>query len=166
AALQSVLASTSAAGTLDPTASQQTLLALTDRTLPKLAVSPPSEGSVHAALVALETFRPDAELIALLARVTDKELEDTLRRARDNTVALDVALKPVSQAIDLIERQLMRPETDAALRRNFVAARVDYNARRYDAEARLNQAVASLYELQVRKSNLSAERHHHRSQKF
>ena len=33
-------------------------------------------------------------------------------------------------------------------------------------EARLNQAIANLYELQVRKSNTSAERHHRRSEKF
>jgi len=30
----------------------------------------------------------------------------------------------------------------------------------------LNQAIANLYELQVRKSNTSAERHHARSQRF
>jgi hypothetical protein len=45
-------------------------------------------------------------------------------------------------------------------------ARLRYAAQRYEAEARSNQAVASLYELQVRKSNLSAERHHARSQRF
>ena len=55
---------------------------------------------------------------------------------------------------------------DAAIRRDFVAARLGYNARRYDLEARLNQSVASLYELQVRKTNLKAERHHRRSQRF
>jgi hypothetical protein len=41
-----------------------------------------------------------------------------------------------------------------------------YNAARYDMEARLNQSIANLYELQVRKANLSAERHHQRSGKF
>jgi hypothetical protein len=30
----------------------------------------------------------------------------------------------------------------------------------------LNHSVASLYELQVRKTNLTAERHHRRSQRF
>ena len=30
----------------------------------------------------------------------------------------------------------------------------------------MNQTIANLYELQVRKSNFSAERHHARSQKF
>jgi hypothetical protein len=41
-----------------------------------------------------------------------------------------------------------------------------YTANRYDTEARLNQNVAGIYELQVRKSNISAERRHQRSGKF
>jgi hypothetical protein len=41
-----------------------------------------------------------------------------------------------------------------------------YAAVRYEVEARLNQGIANLYELQVRKSNISAERHHKRSGKF
>lgn len=45
-------------------------------------------------------------------------------------------------------------------------ARLNYNARRYDLEARHNQSIAELYELQVRKNNLSAERHHRRSGQF
>jgi hypothetical protein len=44
--------------------------------------------------------------------------------------------------------------------------RLSFHAQRYDAEARLNQSIGSLYELQVRKSNLSAERHHRRSGRF
>ena len=44
--------------------------------------------------------------------------------------------------------------------------RLRYSGLRYDAEARLNQAVANLYELQVRQANLSAERHQHRNQQF
>ena len=54
--------------------------------------------------------------------------------------------------------------TDAA--RDFTAARLRYTAARYDAEARLNQTVANILELQVRKGNASAERHHRRSGKF
>ena len=50
--------------------------------------------------------------------------------------------------------------------RSLTAARLRYTVSRYDAEARLNQAVAGYYELQVRKNNVSAERHHARSQKF
>jgi hypothetical protein len=52
------------------------------------------------------------------------------------------------------------------LTRDFTAARLRFTAARYDAEARLNQAIANLLELQVRKGNLSAERHHRRSGRF
>ena len=50
--------------------------------------------------------------------------------------------------------------------RDFIAARLRYSAARYDAEARLNQVIGSLLELQVRQSNTTAERHHARSQRF
>ena len=44
--------------------------------------------------------------------------------------------------------------------------RLRFLQRRYEAEARANQAVAVLLELQVHKYNLSAEWHHKRSQRF
>ena len=50
--------------------------------------------------------------------------------------------------------------------RDFIAARLRFTAARYDTEARLNQSIANIYELQVRKSNASAERHHRRSRKI
>jgi hypothetical protein len=43
---------------------------------------------------------------------------------------------------------------------------MNYHALRYDAEARVNQFIAELFELQVRSSNLAAERHHRRSSRF
>jgi hypothetical protein len=50
---------------------------------------------------------------------------------------------------------------------HFTAAeRLQYASARYDAESRLDQDVAYLYELLVRKSNLEAARHHQRSQQF
>jgi hypothetical protein len=58
------------------------------------------------------------------------------------------------------------PPTGASLTRDFTAARLHYAALRYEVEARLNQAIANLYELQVRQSNISAERHYDRSQRF
>ena len=58
------------------------------------------------------------------------------------------------------------PPNGVSLTRDFTAARLRYAALRYEVEARLNQAIASLYELQVRQSNISAERHHDRSQRF
>jgi hypothetical protein len=50
--------------------------------------------------------------------------------------------------------------------RDVTAARLRYATARYEIEARLNQAIASLYELQVRMSNMAAERHQRRSERF
>lgn len=50
--------------------------------------------------------------------------------------------------------------------REFTDARLRFHSQRYDVEARLNQTVAQLFEMQVRASNLAAERHHRRSGRF
>jgi hypothetical protein len=129
-------------------------------------VSAALDPNVQAALSGTEAHLSEPELAALMTKVDDKVLEQTVRAARDQAVALDTELKPVGQLIEQIELELGRKSGDVPIRRDFVAARLGYNARRYDAEARLNQTVASLYEIQVRKANLSAARHHRRSQKF
>jgi len=127
--------------------------------------------NVKAALDAVENLAPDPEVAGVLARLTNKALDDALRAARDQVQALDAATKPVNQAIDLLENLLSRQAASAStsgssISRDFTAARLRYAALRYEVEARLNQAIANLYELQVRKSNISAERHHNRSQRF
>jgi hypothetical protein len=162
----SALTGTPAAAAMGAPAGQKHLAVLRDGTLPKPAAPPPMNPEVHAALVMLETSRPEEELVAQLAKFDDTVLAEAVNNARQHALALDTLLKPVGQTIDAMEQQVDRPQTDAAVRRSFVVARLGYNARRYDAEARLNQAVATLYELQVRKANLSAARHHARSQKF
>ncbi len=166
AAWLQALAGTPVAAELASPAGTSTLGILFDRTLPQPPAAAPLAPQVHAALVALETARPEPEFNEQLAKVSDGDLDVAVRSARDQTMALDTVLKPVGQIVDRMEQQLDRPQVDAAVRGSFVAARLGYNARRYDAEARLNQSVAALYELQVRKANLSAARHHRRSQKF
>jgi len=160
------LANTPAGAALESPAGQQALTALTDAGLPKPGPAPDVDASVQAALAAHDASRPETELVALLAHVQDKTLEDALRGAQSQALAFDAVIKPVAQVIDLVEKQLAGPDADAALRRNYIAARLGYTALRYDSEARLNQTIANLYELQVRKGNISAERHYSRSQKF
>jgi hypothetical protein len=52
------------------------------------------------------------------------------------------------------------------LRNSFTAARLRLEAARYDAEARMNQTTAGLYEIMVRQSSFTSERHKSRSQHF
>ena len=152
----------------------QALSCLEKGTVPPVGPAPALDPNLKAALDAIEGSTPEADITAILARVSDKVLDDALRAARDHADAFDTATKPVNQAIDLLDNLLSRPTALAApastpgasLSRDFTVARLRYTAQRYEVEARLNQAIANFYELQVRKSNISAERHHNRSQRF
>ena len=133
---------------------------------PPVATEP--DANVKAALAAVESAKPELEVTAILGKVEDTTLAAVLKSARDNASAFDAATKPVNQAIDKLEQLFEKAfvGSDRAAIRDFTAARIRYAAARYDAEARLNQAVAYVLELQVRKSNIAAERHHKRSQRF
>jgi hypothetical protein len=133
--------------------------------LPPLPAAPAMETNLQAALTALEGERSESEIMPLLLKVRPETLETALRAARDRALAYDAVITPISRAIDQAEAALAG-NGSVEQKRDFTAARLRYAAARYDAEARLNQAIASLYELQVRQGNYSAERHHKRSQRF
>jgi hypothetical protein len=165
---------------LDSTTGQQTLVLLTKGAVPPVPPAPVVNPKLKAAIDGIENLSTDAEMAALLAPVDDAMVLDALRNARDQAQAFDVATKPFNQAIDQLDALLSRDlaclehlggagaglATVRALNRDFAAARLRYASQRYEIEGRLNQAIANFYELQVRKSNISAERHHRRSQRF
>ncbi len=122
------------------------------------------DDTVKTALAAVESSKPESEVALLLAKVKNETLAESLKAARDAVTAFDTATKTINQAADKLNEALMRG--DRTTFRDFSAARLRYAAARYETEAKLNQAVAGIYELQVRKGNVSAERHHKRSGKF
>lgn len=166
AALRQALAGSAAAANLETAAGRQALAVLPGGPMPKPTASPVLPAGVQAALAALEATKSDAEVARLLVSITGGPLDTALRDVQANVLAVDDLYRQVSQAIDAWEKHLTATAGDTPLRRDFVAARMGYNAQRYDAEARLNQTVAELFELQVRASNLAAERHHRRSGRF
>jgi hypothetical protein len=121
---------------------------------PALALDP----KIKAALDAVESTRSEAEAATLLATITPEQLQASLVAAKDRALSFDAMVSPISSAIDKLEKDQPSPQ--------FIAARLRYHAARYEAESRLNQAIANIYELLVRKSNLLAERHHKRSGRF
>jgi hypothetical protein len=140
-----------------------TVAAFTQAELP--AVTPAKfEDTVKAALDAVENSRPEPEITAALMKIKPASLDEALVAAKDAALAFDNATKPINQVSDKLDDSLMAG--DKNIFRGFSAARLRYTAKRYDTEARLNQAVASVYELQVRRNNFTAERHHRRSGKF
>jgi hypothetical protein len=128
--------------------------------LPDFPPATPVPPAIQSALDALETNESETGIAARLAAVTPADLHDAVAHVRQRAHDYEARLRPLNQAVDELERSL------PAANRDFLAARLRYHALRYDAEARLNQAVAHLYELQVRQSNQTADRHHRRSLRF
>lgn len=126
--------------------------------------APNVTAELASALQAVEKQQPESEIGGLLNRVSPVALAEALQSAKDSALAFDAALAPANQALDQLEKSLLASEK--AAQRDLTAAKMRFNAARYEAEARLNQVIANLYELQVRKANLSAERHHRRSGRF
>lgn len=116
--------------------------------------APPAPAEAPEVAAVLQAVRDDAapEVLApLLLKLKPEVLAASQKAAKDHAAAYDALTAPL----------LKRIETDGP-----VTARLRFNATRYDQEAQLNAGIARLYEVQVRKTNLTAERHHKRSQKF
>jgi Domain of unknown function (DUF4337) len=144
-------------------ADQATAAALTKNQLPE-AAPVKFDDNINAALAAVENSRPETEIAAALAKVKPAQLAESLTAAQDAATAFDNATKPINKASDKFDDTLITG--DKNIFRSFSAARLRYTSARYDREARLNQSIASIYELQVRQNNYSAEKHHARSGKF
>jgi hypothetical protein len=121
--------------------------------------------NLKAALDAVESAQPEADVAVLLGTVTDETVEDALKAAKANAQSFDAATRPITEAVNQLDKTL--PSASAPeLTRDFIAARLRFASARYEKEARLNQAIANLLELQVRKGVLSADRHRRRSERF
>lgn len=120
--------------------------------------------NIKAALSALETSQDETVVAQKLAAVKPAALKAALADAKNAADAFDAATGPINKDSDRLDGALM--QGDKSVFRSFSAARLRYNASRYDREARLNQSIANIYELQVRQNNISAEKHHARSKNF
>lgn len=135
--------------------------------LPEFAAAPAPDSRVQAALDGVEQGLPPAGLDPLLQAASPDLIAAALRAAQDRARAFDDLLRPVVTGGDRLGDALDAAGSEQrALQRDFARLRLRYSALRYDTEARLNQAVAVLHELQVRQANLAAERHQRRSQRF
>ena len=155
-------------GFLTSNEGQGALESLRNGSLPAAAGVHALGRSIAAATEAVESLAPEAEVSHLLAPIPDADLNSALRSAGAELGTFDRSMQPASRLLSLLGTALAQQGAgaDLAVKRDVTAARLRLDAQRYDAEARLNRALANIYELQVRKGNLSAERHHLRSQQF
>ncbi len=131
--------------------------------LPTAAPAPPLEPALQKARTAIEEGTEN-RIAEHVGSVTEQQLTKALASARQASEDLDAATEPAIKGLDHLEA--LQPHLPPAIGRSLFTARLRFSALRYEAEARLNQNIANIYELQVRKSNLEAERHHARSQTF
>ena len=135
---------------------------------------PALEEGLRAARERTRDFDSRIGPINRLSDQCDQLLNRQLLRVRETRLLARVAANVAPDADSRVHHAAAAASAAAAavqadigqLYRDFTAARLRYSATRYDAEARLNQVIANLYEVQVRKNNISAERHHTRSQRF
>ncbi len=151
---------------LDSAEGQRALDLLQRIALPPYPLGPLLDPKIKAASDAVENSRSETEIKSLLANVNAAALDNELKFAIDRARDLDTAMKPVSLSLDRFGAALTGPSVSSQDKRNFTAARLRFSQLRYEAEARLNQAIANLYELKVRINNISAEHHHDRSERF
>jgi hypothetical protein len=151
----------------NPEPSQKALEFLLAGRLPELPAAPVLPPQVKAALQAIENSTPEPELSRLLQAATGDEVAAALKAAQDSAHAFDAVIQPIVNGGDALG-DLLEPAGNGRpeLIRDFATLRLRYSSMRYDAEARFNQKIAVLYDLQVRQSNLSAERHRRRSERF
>lgn len=123
----------------------------TGETAPPAPPAPDLDPEIAAALKAAAEDAPPVEMNPLLAKLSVPVIVAAQRAAKEQTAAYDALTAPLIKQI---------------AQGGSVAVRLKFNASRYDQEAQLNARIARLYELQVRKGNFTAERHHARSQRF
>lgn len=136
----------------------------------RLPDSPPTAAfpsTVQAALDAIEHGADEPELTRLVEAPTSAEVTTALQSAQEAARSFERRLQPIVTGGDALG-ELLEPAVNARpeLNRDFATLRLRYSSLRYDAEARFNQEIAAIYDLQVRQSNLSADRHRRRSQRF
>ncbi len=144
--------------------------ALEQGSVPSLPPMADHPAPIKAALEALEKQLPESDVVVHVMKVDDAVLEATLVAARARVTEFDALIRPITTAVDKIEATTaFAAANDAEAKgaaRDVMAARLRYASARYEAEAKLNQAVGGLLEIAVRRANLSGERHHVRSQRF
>ena len=158
-------------GSFSDASFKESLDAVNASRLPSTGAPLKLDAEIQGALVAFANQAPEEEFTAAVTKVNEAALEAAVRGAIEQSHSFDAAIKPLSTAVDKVDAALTKTgegmtQVSRPLQRDFTATRLRFAAARYDAEARLNQTIAALYELQVKKSNMSAERHHTRSQRF
>lgn len=170
--------------TLESTEVQTALRYLSGTELPTSDAKPIENSALNELLIAVRSRTPESKTGEIVAKISAHDADAAVETALSNADAFDRAAEPAVSAIRKLERsidtvdQLVAGIADqpnelkalagavhgAALSLRF--ANQDFTARRYDREAKFNQQIGELYEVQVRRAGFDSERHRVRSKNF
>jgi hypothetical protein len=135
-------------------------------------------------LIAIRARTPETKTVHLMPSISPSVVEDEIVRAEAAADAFSRACEPIIRAIQSMERALgrvnriMSSSTDQSNEHKALSGAVhgaalslrfgsqEFTARRYDREAKFNQQIGELYEVQVRQAGFESERHRIRSRNF
>jgi hypothetical protein len=145
---------------------------------------PTARPAYEEVVAAIAKRQPESETTALVARLKPETIDEAIRLAEDDADRFDKACEPVNETVKQLKavfkdlgaavrplRGGSGPTAEAVslfdrLDAGFRAAAMDYEARRYRAEAGLNRRAAEAYEVRVRRSGIESDRHRERSKLF
>lgn len=161
---------------------------VTDFRLPTVEPTPLPDSAARQAfdeaVQAIQKRQTEGETVALVARIRPETIDEAIRLAEDDADRFDRACEPVTDTVK--ELRTLFNDLAAAIRSmrgapgpgaevvvvfdrldaSFRAAAMDYEARRYRAEAAFNRRAAEAYEVRVRRSGIESDRHRERSKQF
>ena len=171
---------TVAAGWASSTTADFALPAVEPRPLP----DPAARQAYEEVVAAIAKRQPESETTALVTKLSPETIDEAIRLAEDDADRFDKACEPVGETVKRLKA--MFKDLGAAVRplrggtgptaeavglfdrldAGFRAAAMDYEARRYRAEAAFNRRAAEAYEVRVRRSGIESDRHRERSKLF
>jgi Domain of unknown function (DUF4337) len=155
--------------------------------MPKIEDQPIQDPQVVDAMRNFDSHASDTDLEHEAGKIPQESLDQAIAVANANITAFSDALDKADQSHagfgklsnDISTEttafdSLLTPGDSIAIVRNLASqltgavsvAQLKYEANRYNAEARYNQVVAQLYEIQVRKDGFTSDRHRARSREF
>ncbi|OIR07258.1 hypothetical protein GALL_105140 [mine drainage metagenome] len=136
---------------------------------PRRLTAVPLDPRLAKAIEAVEQSRSESAISDILVPVPDRVIDAALEAARDHVRKADGVSKAEGRTIAQLGHLIAQLPPSASARAAsaaFAAADLKYLSAHYAIEAADNQRIALLLELEVRKGNFSAERHHRRSEQF
>jgi hypothetical protein len=135
-----------------------------------------NEPGVEEAMKALGENKDPTSIIQTLGQehkmLTQEQIDNAMSIAQLNAANFDLATKPITEFIDrLAALAAMGPGAsasaeDKSLAADLLASRLSWDSRRNAAEAKYNQTIAQVLEVQVMYTSLDSDRHRDRSKFF